>query len=481
MREVSAINQAVQLAAVARREARGAARAQLTRQPLREAALVVAGVVILCGLGLFRSLPVLAQDQGSFQPSKPVLLKASVTTLDPKTQFGDPTNEGDPQAVVRLVRVEYRYEFPVGQNAADMQKALDILATTKRTDDLVAIFRTSPDILPFPIDCNCQSTTPNLILVGGRTSEDVSLTLIGTATFHPDLADPARGQDPTRVAADFPPAPPMDNDFRKANCYRIIQFPAPPDPTAPPPAGPQVYQVYEFCSFYAFTKTLVDDNGAATADPTSIDLKIGSTHITFPLLVAGYNRCGGRTTLTGCSETTPTSGGTGGGGTVSAVSGGVTGGGGAGSSVPTGALPPVVESALTSVTDNGQFTPRYSSGPGGPSLEYYQTVNRQKGYYTEATWVSPSFPIPQGTPLVVEAFIPASQENKGPTGNAEFQIQYAGGTLTVPQPETPGGVWVTLGTFPFNAGVWSVTLVDETGEPKRTTSVLADRVRWRNP
>jgi hypothetical protein len=36
------------------------------------------------------------------------------------------------------VRVEYRYEFPVGQNAADMQKALDILATTKRTDDLVA-------------------------------------------------------------------------------------------------------------------------------------------------------------------------------------------------------------------------------------------------------------------------------------------------------------------------------------------------------
>lgn len=136
------------------------------------------------------------------------------------------------------------------------------------------------------------------------------------------------------------------------------------------------------------------------------------------------------------------------------------------------------------VSDAPQFTDFWaairSGTPHSIGGTYYYTYNSQQGAFSTATW-NATLNVPQGTICKVEAHIPGSSAPQNRTARARYQISnigIVGVSEVVISQQLAQSQWVTLGTFPFREGNFSVRLTDETGEPRGSRIVVADAVRW---
>jgi hypothetical protein len=139
------------------------------------------------------------------------------------------------------------------------------------------------------------------------------------------------------------------------------------------------------------------------------------------------------------------------------------------------------------VNDAPQFTDFWaairSGAPHSIGGIYYYTYNSQQGAFSTATW-NATLNVPQGTQCKVEAYIPGSSAPQNRTARAKYQVSnigIVGVSEVVISHQLAQSQWVTLGTFPFREGSFSVRLLDETGEPRGSRIVVADAVRWTTP
>jgi hypothetical protein len=137
--------------------------------------------------------------------------------------------------------------------------------------------------------------------------------------------------------------------------------------------------------------------------------------------------------------------------------------------------PPAAILNNTPALNNGWYMNGFTEAMGG---SYYSTFNTFQGPVSTATW-SGSVPSPGN--YLIEVYIPR-QPNPGAaprTNHATYQV-FLGGIVgvalrTVNQ-QVATSQWVPLGTFSLQ-GSYQVMLIDQTGEPLRSRSVVADAIR----
>ena len=143
--------------------------------------------------------------------------------------------------------------------------------------------------------------------------------------------------------------------------------------------------------------------------------------------------------------------------------------------------PPVVVNLVNSLPGI-HFVSRLPSGDPDRAIGpvYFDADNRQHGFSDETQWTA-TLPIRSRQPIRVDASIPGAADPTMRTAKARYEVAHADGTAVVEVDQrTPNTVWVTLGEFPFENGLASVLLTNETGEPTGTTEVVANAIRWSN-
>jgi hypothetical protein len=449
------------------------------RALLRAGAISLAGMATLSGVEMLKPSGARAQQgQGSAsRVSNFVVLSNSVTTPDsvgpnraPQMFHASDGTVGElADADVRLVRSIYRYDYrfdqPVSLTSPLAPAELAAFYQPQNPTNVVVLYRSTNTILGFP---DPPPDGPRMTLQTDDPGEELQNTLLtGQAGLFRRPQDiPLRPED---VPANFPPAPPEPNSLNRELCYRLPPMPIPDDPFS--------VRIFEFCSFYAFAKSLIEGGGPTLIQGSQIDFKAEDQHRHFDVranaVTAAVFECGGQTValITAESLANPPSCG-------SALSG--TGGGQA---TPAGGASPLQPLNQPNANPATNF-PVQGTPVGGDLLigpVFYGAPTPGSGR-REATWTG-KFTVAEGQQLTVDVYLP---KNMDATSRASYTLSTAMGVRDIgPLDQSALEGWVSLGTFPFNPGTWYVTITDMTGGPVVTTpsgmrpDVLAFAVRWR--
>ena len=137
--------------------------------------------------------------------------------------------------------------------------------------------------------------------------------------------------------------------------------------------------------------------------------------------------------------------------------------------------PPASIMNNTPALNNGWYMNSFAEAMGGT---YFSTFNTFQSAVSTATW---SGSISNPGNYQIEVFIPRQTNPYAAprTNHAIYQI-YLGGIVgvavrTVNQ-QVATSQWISLGTFSLQ-GSYQVMLIDQTGEPQQTRSVVADAIR----
>lgn len=129
-----------------------------------------------------------------------------------------------------------------------------------------------------------------------------------------------------------------------------------------------------------------------------------------------------------------------------------------------------VSSGGNTFTSTGTWTPSTSTS-GGLFYGINFLVHTGSQGPAEAIW-QPTIPAADWYEVFVRYTIAANRHTA-----VAYTVNYDGGSLTVPVDQTAnGGVWVSLGMFPFAAGTSGDVRLD--GSIPNTKTVAADAVRW---